>query len=178
MIGGEVDESPERLSDTPYFSLGSKIYGQGFLFDDDDPDANPDYLRRQILEQHPHYASRILPYIGGEDINTSATLEAPRHVIFLSDLKEEDDLERWPELEAIVRARVKPVREALGDNPGNDWIKEHWWAYARHRPELYDRVRRLPRALANSGVSSHFRICILAYDLRLLTESDGIRYKR
>ncbi|MGA3129059.1 MAG: DNA methyltransferase, partial [Candidatus Korobacteraceae bacterium] len=38
---GENDESPARLLTNPYFSLGSKIYGQGFVFADDDPECTP-----------------------------------------------------------------------------------------------------------------------------------------
>jgi hypothetical protein len=34
LFEGTVDESPSRLAANPYFSIGSKIYGQGFLFDD------------------------------------------------------------------------------------------------------------------------------------------------
>ena len=108
LIASDVDNSPERLIDTPYFSLGSKIYGQGFLFDDDDPEATPDSRRIEIIKKDPSCAERIFPYIGGEDLNSSPTQLAPRHVIFLSDLKTEAELAAWPELEELVRERVKP----------------------------------------------------------------------
>jgi hypothetical protein len=57
------------LQRCPYFSAGSKIYGQGFVFDDRDPGANRVDLLNQIRAKEPTSAARILPYIGGEDVN-------------------------------------------------------------------------------------------------------------
>ncbi|AFL89322.1 type I restriction-modification system methyltransferase subunit [Terriglobus roseus DSM 18391] len=161
LIAGDVDESPERLVGSPYFSLGSKIYGQGFLFDDKDPEANPDALRLEVIRANPECASRIFPYIGGEDLNSSPTQVAPRYVIFLSDIKSETELAPWPELEAIVRRRVKPGRDVLGDNPNNVPLKRLWWAYQAHRPELYERIKSASKVLANSSVSGHLSFAFL-----------------
>jgi hypothetical protein len=41
LVSGDMDESPSRLLSSPHFSAGSKIYGQGFLFDDLDLQATP-----------------------------------------------------------------------------------------------------------------------------------------
>jgi hypothetical protein len=161
LLKGNVDESPKRLDDAPYFSLGSKIYGQGFLFDDHDPEASPESLRMKILKSDPSCASRIFPYIGGEDINGDPIQTAPRHVIFLSDLKTEEELNEFPVLAEIVRLKVKPGRDVLGSNPNNTPLKKYWWAYQAHRPELYARVRKLERILANSQVSGHLAFAFL-----------------
>ena len=48
-----------------------------------------------------------------------------------------DELGGWPELERIVREKVKPEREALGSNPNNSVLKRKWWCFQAHRPELY-----------------------------------------
>jgi hypothetical protein len=161
LLEGDVDESPARLSDVPYFSLGSKIYGQGFLFDDEDPEATPNAVRMNISHTDPASASRILPYIGGEDINSSPVQAAPRYVIFLSDLKSEEDLSQYPLLEQIVRSKVKPGRDILGNNPNNTPLKKSWWAYQAHRPELYGRIKRKVRVIANSQVSGHLAFAFL-----------------
>lgn len=161
LLKGTGDKSPHRLAAAPYFSSGSKIYSQGFLFDDHDPDANPDSLRAEIIESDPNSASRIIPYISGEDINGDPVQAPPRHVIYLSDLKEEDELNRFPALAEIMRVKVKPGRDALGDNPNNTPLKKSWWAYQAHRPELYARVRKLDRVLANSQISSHLAFAFL-----------------
>lgn len=66
LIEGTFDDSPPRLDDSPYFSLGSKIYGQGFIFDDDDPECTPIATRNDLLAQKPAYGERMPPYIGGD----------------------------------------------------------------------------------------------------------------
>jgi hypothetical protein len=40
LLPGDVDAAPLRIAANPYFSKGSQIYGQGFVFDDADPSAN------------------------------------------------------------------------------------------------------------------------------------------
>jgi hypothetical protein len=69
---------------------------------------------KEILANCPHYAERILPYIGGEEVNSSVHPEVRRYVIFLSDIEEEADLANWPYLREIVLAKVKPERDKLG----------------------------------------------------------------
>ncbi len=150
------DQNPVRLRGrNALFSAGSKIYGQGFLFDDADPEASPISEMRSLLESEPRYATRILPYIGGEEVNGSPTQTPHRYVIFLSDLKFETDLDAWPALAAIVRSKVKPERDRLGSNPNNIPLKKRWWAYQAHRPELYNAIRGLDRVLANCQVGPH-----------------------
>lgn len=161
LLAGNVDRSPSRLAMSPYFSQGSNICGQGFLFDDNDPDANPDAVRRELITANPRYASRILPYIGGENINSDPVHAAPRHIICLSDLKTIEELNNYPELAEIVRLKVKPERDSLGNNPNNIPLKKYWWAFQAHRPELYARAQKLKRILANSRVSSHLAFAFL-----------------
>ena len=161
LLRGKVDRSPERLKSSPYFSLGSKIYGQGFVFDDNDPDANPLDLRKHILSRDSRYANRILPYIGGEEVNSSPSLLPHRYVIFLSDIADESELDHWPMLADIVRTKVKPGRDALGENPNNTPLKRRWWAYQAHRPELYQRISRCKQVLVNARVSSHLAFAFL-----------------
>jgi hypothetical protein len=164
LLEGETDESPARLSAVPYFSLGSKIYGQGFLFDDSDPEANQLNLLDSILEREPDAAERIFSYIGGEDVNGSPTHSSLRKVIYLSDLKTEEELKQFPLLAAVVKAKVKPERDKLGNNPNNVPLKKRWWAYQAHRPELYGRVRLLSRVLVNSQISGHLAFAFVPSD--------------
>jgi hypothetical protein len=161
LLPGDVDDTPQQLSDSPYFSLGSKIYSQGFIFDDADEDANPLALMKQVIELNPINHLRIFPYIGGEEINSSPTQAFTRFVIYLSDLRSESELAEWPELESIIRARVKPGRDILGDNPNNTPLKRNWWAYQAHRPELYRRMKDMDRVLVCSCVSSHLAFAFL-----------------
>jgi hypothetical protein len=148
------DDSAVRLKGNPYFSLGSKIYGQGFLFDDDDAKASSTSLKDDLLKRIPNVERRIRPYIGGEELNSEPTQHHHRWVIVLSDVETEEQLDKWPELRDIVRAKVKPERDLLGNNPNNIPLKRRWWAYQAHRPELYRALTEVSRTLANSQVSA------------------------
>ena len=82
LVEGHVDLSPVRLLGNPYFSLGVKIYGQGFLFDDNDIKATPLARYREIVAEHPELKARIPRYIGGEDLNAapSSTIRTVRYL--------------------------------------------------------------------------------------------------
>jgi hypothetical protein len=155
LVEGHTDDPPARLASSPYFSKGSQVYGQGFVFDDTDANANPIALLKAIQVNEPESATRIFPFIGGEDLNTQTTLEAYKFVIYLSDIAEEAGLKAFPMLEEILRNKVKPEREALGSNKNNIPLKKRWWAYQAHRPELYERVKAKGRVLGHAEISKH-----------------------
>ncbi len=161
LFDSSMDDSPARLTPNPYFSLGSKIYGQGFLFMDGESGATPIAERERILSAHPGWESRIPPYIGGEEINTDPRQQFNRYAINLSDVESVDALSAWPELRDIVAEKVRPERELLGDNPNNTPLKKRWWAYQAHRPELYQRLARVTHVLVSSQVSAQFAFAIL-----------------
>jgi len=147
-------EDPIRLSENDgRFSLGCKIYGQGFLFAADDPGASPIAEMHRLIERNPRLSERIWPYLGGDEINQDPTLVPRRWVIYLSDLEQESELDAWPELKQIVHDRVKPERDRLGDNPNNLPLKRRWWAYQAHRPALYEKLKTMERVLVSSQTS-------------------------
>jgi hypothetical protein len=148
----------------PYFSKGTQIYGQGFLFADGDPECTPLNIRDELLEKRPDLRSRIRPYIGGEEILSHPKQMYHRYVILLSDLQSEADLEQWPELRDIALNKVKPGREILGENPSNIPLKRKWWAFQAHRPELYGRLASMRRVLATSQVNSSFGFTMMPTD--------------
>ena len=67
--------------------LGSKIYGHGFIFDDDDPDANPLATCARLstrIRANPSASSRIS---AGEEVNDSARHSVHRrYVIDFGDM--------------------------------------------------------------------------------------------
>ena len=147
---------PARLAGrNAMFSAGSKIYGQGFLFDDDDPAATPIAVMHDLLSKNPSLQQRMVPYIGGQEVYTSPVHAPDRFVIFLSDIEDEAGLNEWPELAEIVREKVKPERDRLGNNPNNTPLKRRWWAYQAHRPSLYRALADLEKVLVNSQVGPH-----------------------
>lgn len=155
LTDGMNDDSPKRLQSNPYFSLGSKIYGQGFLFADNDPQCTSLLEMEEIKRGSPAEAARILPYIGGEDITSSPIHKSGRFCIYLSDIYDEAGLEKFPRLRDIVAAKVRPYRESLSTNPNSTPLRRRWWAFQAHRPELYARISQRERALVNCQISAH-----------------------
>ncbi len=155
LVPGSEDSSPLRLAGNPYISQGSQIYGKGFLFDDTDASANSIARMQEIIAESPNLKSRILPFIGGDEVNSESDQSSHRYVIFLSDLKEEGELKKYSSLENIVREKVLPERMRLRDTSSGRQLKKKWWAYQAHRPKLYEKAKLIDRVIVNSLVSSH-----------------------
>jgi hypothetical protein len=153
------DDLPERLQALSKLqSVGSFIYGKGFLFADDDSEATPLAVADAIIEARPQLANRIRPFVVGDDLNSNAVVTTNRRVIFLSDLASETELQAYPQLEAIVREKVKPAREKLGPNPVNEPLKRRWWAFQAHRPDFYQLIAAFPRVLALCRTSQFYAL--------------------
>ncbi len=63
----------------------------------------------------------------------------------------------WPELLAIVEAKVKPERLAQNDKGA----KEKWWQFIRPRPELHTAIAGLERVLVITQTSRTGAFCFL-----------------
>jgi hypothetical protein len=138
---------PLRLASSESCSFnGSYVLGMGFMVAQDERDALAASCRKNI--------TRILPYIGGEEVNTHPQQRFGRHVINFGAMPL-DEASAWPDLISIVRQRVKPERDKQRDTPDGKRFKERWWQFGRSRPELYAAIARLPRCLVNSQVSKH-----------------------
>jgi hypothetical protein len=120
--------------------------------------------RESLIDKNPGLKSRVRPYIGGEEILTHPLQQFHRYVILLSDLETEADLEPWRELAEIVREKVKPERDKLGDNPNNTPLKRRWWAFQAHRPQLYHKLGSMKRVLVTSQVNPQFAFAMMPAD--------------
>ena len=76
-------------------------------------------------------------------------------MIFLSDLKGEEQLDAYAPLAAIVREKVYPERMRLRNTSSGRQLKKKWWAYQAHRPKLYAMAKNVNRVIVTSLVSSH-----------------------
>ncbi|MEQ8665633.1 MAG: N-6 DNA methylase [Rhodospirillales bacterium] len=160
LVSGNFDSAPKRLASNPYYSKGVQVYGQGFLFDDEDAKANPISTMEEILKHAPEEAKFIHKYIGGSELNSYSVIEPKRFAINLSQFNNEEDIPAINLLE-LVRRAVKPDRDKLPDNANNRPLKRRWWAYQAHRPVLAERLRNRIRILVHSQISSHhnFQFC-------------------
>ena len=130
-----VHNDPNRLTANAGKSfVGSKIYGQGFTFDDDDKGglASPLSLMHELVAKNQDNSSPIFPYIGGEEVNDSPTHAHHRYVINFRDLDEDECRRRWPDLMEVVERKVKPERE----HNSRDTRRKYWWRFGETTPAL------------------------------------------
>ncbi len=108
-------------------------------------------------------AERIFPYLGGEEVNTSPRQEFDRYVISFGQM-ELAEAERWPDLLAIVREKVKPERDRLSDNTDGRRRKAYWWQFGRETPALTTALAPLKGCLVTARVSKHLMFCVQPID--------------
>ena len=142
--------------------VGSKIYGQGFLL-------TPAHAR-SLIDTDARYSEVVFPYMGGEDLNQSPTLTAPRWVINFFDWP----LERAQGFDQCfeqVKDLVKPEREKNKRKASRTMVgvRRSCWPLRRHlrpRPDASDLQRRkfvTPVFVEARQVFSHAAI-VIAYD--------------
>ena len=157
--------APVRLQQNSGLSFkGVDLLGMGFTFDDTKANGETSTIAtmQEILQLNSHYADRILPYIGGEEINTNPTHAFHRFAINLSDLSEIEARERYPELLAIVERKVLPKRLGLRNNAHGERLKSNWWKFNRPRPELFRALSGKTRTVVCSQVSAHHQFAMMA----------------
>ena len=137
---------------------GTVVLGMGFTFDDQDSSGVTTSLSvmTRLTKGNAQNTERIKPYIGGEELNNSPTHDHHRFIINFDDLPE-DQARRWPDLFAIVKDKVKPIR----DQQKRDVYRERWWQFAEKQRSLYQAIKGMPRVLANSEVSPYLSFAFL-----------------
>lgn len=158
--GGHEDPARLRANAGKSFQ-GNTVLGMGFTFDDTDTRGVATPLRElvrlltgeardlplpeidRLIREHPRYREVIFPYIGGEEINSSPMHAHHRYVINFGERSEEECRSRWPELMAIVEAKVRPQR--LKDN--REAYRKYWWQFGERRAALHCAIEGMKRVL-------------------------------
>jgi hypothetical protein len=164
------DDDPKRLvANSGKSFVGSYVLGMGFTFDDSDKKgiATPLAEMQRLIQKAPSNQEVIYPYIGGEEVNGSAIHAHHRYVINFGERSEEECRRRWPDLMAIVEARVKPERM----NNNRSGYRRYWWQYAEKRAELYSAVEACEKVLVQCRITSWLSFALLkrglVYDVTL-----------
>jgi len=146
--GGHDDPKSLKANAGQSFQ-GSIVLGMGFTFDDTDKKGVASTLDEMqgLIARDPRNQEVIFPYIGGDEVNDSPTHAHHRYVINFGEHSEEECLERWPELMAIVEERVKPDR--MKNKRGIR--KRHWWRFGETTPALFAAIAGLERVLVCPG---------------------------
>jgi hypothetical protein len=155
---GSHDDPVRLIANSGKSFQGSVVVGIGFTFDDADTTglATPIAEMQRLIDKNPRNQEVILPYIGGEEVNTSPTHAHHRYVINFGERKEEE-CRRWPELMAIVERKVRPEREAsLAESWSQDKEKRAkcWWRFSRSAKDLYAAISGLKRVLVTPQTSN------------------------
>lgn len=153
--GSEVDEIDSRLqpklerpdaqqleSNRIFSFNGWYLRGMGFALT---PAARDDLISRDIAN-----SSQIMPYIGGDEVNSTPTQTFDRYVINFGQM-ELAEAEEWPDLIDIVRMTVKPERDKVTRVPH----RKYWWRFAETRPALAVALALLDCCLVTSRHQPH-----------------------
>jgi hypothetical protein len=191
LVEGEQDAAPAPLRVNAGITFqGSILLGMGFTFDDqtNEPAANRLAEMQRLILKDPRNAERILPYLGGEEVNDSPTHAYHRHVIDFADfpLRRDDLGFAWED--ADYDHRTECLREGIVplDYPepvAADWpdllalvedrVKPEretqndeggrrlWWRFLRPRPELHKAICGLDRVLATCRHAPHLGFVFL-----------------
>ncbi|MFC1641330.1 Eco57I restriction-modification methylase domain-containing protein [Myxococcota bacterium] len=150
LLPGVERPEPKRLATNQGQSFqGSIPYGMGFTLLPSE--------RESLVQRDSRNSSRILPYLGGEEVNASPDQSCRRFVIDFGQL-ELHEAGRWPDLVQVLRERVKPEREGTKATQGYPW-----WRFWRPRDELYAAIANLKECLVtNAQASKHLVFVFVA----------------
>jgi len=162
LVEGDLDASPASLAANAGKAFqGSIILGMGFTFDHEAAGkgvASSLAEMRRLLEMSPKNAERILPYIGGEELNNDPRHAHRRYVINFDEMSEQEARVGWPDLMAIVERKVKPQR----NKDSREARRTRWWRFGDRQPGLYAAISGLSRVLAvNCGATPHLAFAFL-----------------
>lgn len=153
---GTVSGKPHRLigSSSKCFQ-GSIVLGMGFVLDP--------HAAAALIEKTPKNKHVVLPYLVGEDLNSSPTQSPARWVINFSqwplnrtDGSIESVASDYPDCLSIVEEKVKPERmEYEPKDAWNKGLRSRWWQFAAWRPNLYAAIEKMRRVLVLSLVNNH-----------------------
>lgn len=158
LVQGLVDTTPPCLRTNKGLGyIGTKIWGAGFLFEETPKDGSSSiHVMKDILDAEPHSRDVLLPYLGGEEFNTSPSQSPNRFVIEFGSMTEEQ-ARRWPMLFKIVEERVRPIR--IKNKQRN--YRENWWLHANRVLEAEQYLRRHDRLLGLAQISKHLSLAFI-----------------
>ncbi len=125
--------------------VGCFLMGAGFVLSARERDS--------LLDIDGRNAERILPLLGGEDLNTNPRQQGSRFVIDFGEATLAE-ASQWPALVKRLEATVKPARAGI---PRRD-RRDTWWLFALRVPLLKEYFVSHERALVVSQTSANHAV--------------------
>lgn len=110
-----------------------------------------DEAEQLIARTEADYSAVVKPYLVGDDITKNPLLAPARWIIDFGEMPLEE-AERWPAAMAIVRERVKPMRDTHRKNRE----RTQWWKHSRSVRDLFAAVAPLKRFIACPAQAKRF----------------------
>lgn len=175
LVDGQFDDDPHRLvANKGKAFIGSFLRGMGFTFDDAGRRGVVNSLTemKRVVDADVSNLEAIRYFIGGEEITNDPAHRHRRYVIDFTGHSEASAKARWPQLMKIVEQKVKPERDKLSNTAADQAHKDAWWQFANSRPELYTKIRSMPRVMAtNCGASPHLGVAFLSTDRTIFSHT-------
>ncbi len=150
----EVNQAAYQLASNIDLSFeGAKPSGTGFVLEIDEA--------KEILRREQKYLDVIFPYLRGEELNTSPFQEPKYYVIDFGN-RTLEEAEKYETCIAIVRDKVKPVRDTVRRKAH----REKWWMHGELRPGLYKAIKSMDYVLVHAFTSKHLAFCIVRNNSR------------
>jgi hypothetical protein len=146
---GDVGNAKRLEANRGYAFQGPIPVGEGFVICEREA--------RELLALDPgDYQQVIRPYLTSLDIAEDPNQQPSRWVIDFGT-RSLDEAEAWPAALAILREKVKPIRERNRD----ERFRRNWWLFGRPRVAMRRALANLDRYVAGTrhGVHLHFCWC-------------------
>lgn len=164
VINSRLRPKPERPPPSTLKANAARCYQGAVILGTDGFSLSPE-AANQLVAADSKRAKRIMPLIGGREVNSHPRQEPERYIINFGSMTLAESA-AWPDLLAQVREQVKPLR----DRSKRKVYRERWWQYAERQPALYGALAHLQTCLVNSAVSKHLIFARQPAD-RLFTHS-------
>jgi hypothetical protein len=157
LVEGQFDNAPHQLianRDLAY--KGTEIGGFGFIFSDCDVNqGSHGSALAEVLSTDPADASRILPYLGGDDVATSPIHSAARMIVSLNELDHAQAENSFPRLFKLLQESVLVERRDPKNKQYNSKNVREFWRYRRSPTALYEILAKMRDCIVTPRISPH-----------------------
>jgi hypothetical protein len=149
---------------------GHYLMGQGFVISNAEA--------QELIAKNPTSRDVIFDYIRGDDVNNKPSLLSGERAINF-DLRDLGECRRlYPECLERVERLVKPERDLVKSKSE----REHWWRYARARPNLKEAAANMQQVLVQPFTAKFVIPCfvparaVFAHPLVVIADASPARF--